>query len=856
MQKFRAEMEALSRIDHPGIVGLLDAGETTSGKPFLVMQFVEGESLRSAIPREGMELPRAANILRQLGQALSAAHEKGVYHRDLKPENVMLQRFGGEEIARLIDFGIATVRDSVAGEDGKTTMVAGTLHYMAPEQLLGKPTHQSDIYALGVLAYELVTGRAPFNVKSALHLQQQQQQGPRVKPRDLRPDLSENAEILILKALSFDPGARPYHARTFAQELAAALEIEDGVALPIPLIQSPDLSTCTPSASFKAAEQPAVCNIFLSYRKRDATFAGVIYEHLKSRFPGQVFKDIADEGKPDSEAVNHALCSCKILVVVIGNDWLDLVLRNGDMVRREIIAALNDGKPVFAAILPGARAPDNESVPPDLKNFVDRQVFSLTDDDFDRDVERLAEVVSRELHATYPVLPREDAFKVLLSEFSIAESLMRRFGLLARTGIPSFDMRAVAGSRIAIGFFVIALCAALLSIIGHAHLLTVVLTDLKGNRFPMHMGYLYELNAGPMYLTLVPLFVIIAFRFLGSVQAALRTFESDRRLRYNQAIRSQPASNRPVSPLSAIAVWNRKLFLWLLPPIWALVFWLVVWSEIAPYGSYRTAFGYVQAALFPTYETGKTVSEFVRSTGRTIHNVGGIQEHELSNYVIERIEGGPRSAGERAAFILFLTLHLFIEFCFASMMVWFLFKVGFVLWLVLWSIRPHPNHPIELELDLLDPDYCYGLALLNRAWKYLLKALLIGVLVGIGQQITNPGYLTSVAEGKISNGSWTTLNLDVPATERLAHMTVAYFGLAFAMLFICYMILLSSKVEGAKDDAIGSHRIVIRQSFPGDRALTFLALTSPICYALLLVMSNVWIAIARHWDTITSRLIG
>src|SRR5438105_5333556 len=111
-KKFRSEMEALSRIDHPGIVTLLDAGETSDGLPFLVMQFLEGGSLRSRITHQGLDLHRASHLIRQIGRGLAAAHQKGVFHRDLKPENLMI-RMGadGLETVKIIDFVIATVRD-------------------------------------------------------------------------------------------------------------------------------------------------------------------------------------------------------------------------------------------------------------------------------------------------------------------------------------------------------------------------------------------------------------------------------------------------------------------------------------------------------------------------------------------------------------------------------------------------------------------------------------------------------------------------------------------------------------------------------------------------------------------------
>lgn len=223
-KKFRQEMEALARIDHPGVVGVFDAGQLPDGKAFLVIQFIDGVSLRSLIRYEGMELDRVANIIRQVAHALSAAHDKGVIHRDLKPENIMLQSLGeNEDQVKLIDFGLATVKDSQVASSRETTTVAGTVAYMAPEQLRGKPTASSDIYAMGVIAYEMVTGRRPFNPRSPYQLLEMQEVGVRVKPSDMRPGLPEAAQRAILKALSFHPKERHSRARTFGDELSQAL---------------------------------------------------------------------------------------------------------------------------------------------------------------------------------------------------------------------------------------------------------------------------------------------------------------------------------------------------------------------------------------------------------------------------------------------------------------------------------------------------------------------------------------------------------------------------------------------------------------------------------------------------------
>ena len=227
-KKFRSEMEALSRIDHPGIVTLLDAGETGDGLPFLVMQYIEGGSLRSRITNQGLSMDRASHLIRQIGRGLAAAHQQGVFHRDLKPENLMIRTGAdGLETAKIIDFGIATVSNSLTVSDRQSTVVAGTANYMAPEQLLGKPTLHSDIYALGVIAYEIVTGRVPYYATTYAMLFALQQRGAVVKPKDLRPDLPEAAQTLILQALAFRPEDRPGDAAAFGDSLADAIAADE-----------------------------------------------------------------------------------------------------------------------------------------------------------------------------------------------------------------------------------------------------------------------------------------------------------------------------------------------------------------------------------------------------------------------------------------------------------------------------------------------------------------------------------------------------------------------------------------------------------------------------------------------------
>jgi serine/threonine protein kinase len=229
VNKFKHEIESLTRIDHPGVVGVLDTGQMPDGTPFLVMQYIKGVSLRSMMKPEGLEFERAATFISQLGQALNAAHEMGIIHRDLKPENIMLRRVAGGEQVKIIDFGIAKVRDSQVAPSTQVAEVAGTIAYMAPEQLNARPVSPAtDQYSLAVIAYEMLTGRRPFNPETQFQLAEMQRAGVKIKPKDLRPGLPQAAEKVLLKALAYEPTQRYPTARVFADALSDSL-IESGL---------------------------------------------------------------------------------------------------------------------------------------------------------------------------------------------------------------------------------------------------------------------------------------------------------------------------------------------------------------------------------------------------------------------------------------------------------------------------------------------------------------------------------------------------------------------------------------------------------------------------------------------------
>jgi serine/threonine protein kinase len=226
VKKFKQEVEALARVDHPNVVGLLGAGQLENGQRYTVMQRVTGLTLRSQVTNEGMNLERAASILRQIGAGLDHVHENGILHRDLKPENIMLQVLNdGTELVKIVDFGIAKVRESVVASTTSQNIPVGTLAYMSPEQLRGGQdlTPASDIFSMAVIAYEMITGRRPFNATSGPHLLELLHKGKCVKPVALRPGLSAEAQAIILRALSFNAKNRYQQASEFGNSLARAL---------------------------------------------------------------------------------------------------------------------------------------------------------------------------------------------------------------------------------------------------------------------------------------------------------------------------------------------------------------------------------------------------------------------------------------------------------------------------------------------------------------------------------------------------------------------------------------------------------------------------------------------------------
>lgn len=217
LRRFNAEAEAVAKLSHPNTVGIYDFGQDADGTLFIAMEYVEGRSLRAALIAESpFAAPRALHIVAQIASSLSDAHASGIIHRDLKPDNIMLQDRGrSRDIVRVLDFGIAKLRDDARMTQQSLTQagdVLGTPQYMAPEQIRGEEIDgRTDVYALGAILYETLTGRMVFEANSVVAMLSKHLLDVPEPPSRRRPDLGISAALdqLVTSCLSKDRRMRP-----------------------------------------------------------------------------------------------------------------------------------------------------------------------------------------------------------------------------------------------------------------------------------------------------------------------------------------------------------------------------------------------------------------------------------------------------------------------------------------------------------------------------------------------------------------------------------------------------------------------------------------------------------------------
>jgi serine/threonine protein kinase len=234
-ERFLRESRACAQLRHPNIVGLLDFGFDVANQPFMVMELLSGPSLREEIDLEAPMSPaRVASILGPVGAALQLAHDRGITHRDLKPANIVAHRYeSGERVYKVIDFGLAAMK--ATNDQTRLTdpqFFLGTLAYAAPEQMRGEEvTPATDVYALGVIAYEMLTGARPHDgANQATLITQALTQSP-VSPAARRGDLPAGVDRAVMRALDKEPAMRWQSVAEFVDALAGAAGPADGGAV-------------------------------------------------------------------------------------------------------------------------------------------------------------------------------------------------------------------------------------------------------------------------------------------------------------------------------------------------------------------------------------------------------------------------------------------------------------------------------------------------------------------------------------------------------------------------------------------------------------------------------------------------
>jgi serine/threonine protein kinase len=228
LERFRTEALAASRLHDPGVVDVSDFDQLDDGVPFLVMEYVEGNTL-AAVLAQGERLPlgRAVRLALRLCLTLDVAHAAGIIHRDLKPANLILRGAGtASEAVKIVDFGIAKLAEAPTGDDGREPLL-GTPAYMAPEQVRGDPRTdgRADLYAVGVMLYEMVSGEIPFAGLHAVDLLVAKTVESPVPPSRHRPELPRRLEQVILRALARAPVERFATGAEMAAALAPFVDV-------------------------------------------------------------------------------------------------------------------------------------------------------------------------------------------------------------------------------------------------------------------------------------------------------------------------------------------------------------------------------------------------------------------------------------------------------------------------------------------------------------------------------------------------------------------------------------------------------------------------------------------------------
>jgi eukaryotic-like serine/threonine-protein kinase len=250
LTRFQRELDAIERLDHPNVVRGLGHGTLEDGRPYLILEYIEGPSLREVLHERGALPPvEMLTILEPLCDALYVAHESGIVHRDVKASNVILARRNGAIRPVLLDFGLVKLVDQVGPGLTSSRSMLGTPAAMAPEQMRGQPVEpRTDIYALGLLAFHMLTGQPAFGGAPGVVQSYLQVHGPRPRPSS-KVDIDPAIDEPVARALAPEPSARFPDARSFAEALRAVIHGAQGEEIEVVVLYVEGDATDVTSAS-------------------------------------------------------------------------------------------------------------------------------------------------------------------------------------------------------------------------------------------------------------------------------------------------------------------------------------------------------------------------------------------------------------------------------------------------------------------------------------------------------------------------------------------------------------------------------------------------------------------------------
>ncbi len=330
LARFTREAEIISQLHHPHVVQVLDFDTTEEGRPYLVMELLQGRALDDVMSQHAkLGIGPAVRVAIQAASALGAAHSAGIVHRDLKPANIFLVDAGGRLFAKLLDFGISKRAENETRDRRLTGEfdILGTPEYMSPEQALGKTAAvdaAADQYALAVILYEMLTGRVPFTSDDVMDLLQRVIRDVPVAPSSLRDEIPPGIDAVLLRALSKSPEDRFDSVAEFADELEAAV--------------SERSSDSTPSLTSSRRAKSIQPTVDSGFNSEPST--GMRRSAFHSKDPMQSLEELIEQTRQElgldnlDLAVNCAEAAIELAQAVRNDEVKALVSRNATLFRR------------------------------------------------------------------------------------------------------------------------------------------------------------------------------------------------------------------------------------------------------------------------------------------------------------------------------------------------------------------------------------------------------------------------------------------------------------------------------------------------------------------------------------------